>query len=186
MRERIHVFGASGSGTSTLGREIAARFDLAFFEADDFFWLPTDPPYQRVLGRPQRQTLLMGALSGAPRWVLAGSICGWGDVAMGLFDLAVFVVTPTDIRLERLRAREQARFGERILEGGDMRQHHGTFLAWAAAYDEGSTDVRSRRMHEEWLGRLECAVMRVDGARPAGIALEEVSAAIAGTAGQPS
>lgn len=32
--------GDSGSGTSPLGREIAARFDLKFLEADDF-WVPS-------------------------------------------------------------------------------------------------------------------------------------------------
>lgn len=67
MRERIHIFGASGSGTSTLGREIAARFDLNFFEADDFYWLPSDPPYQRARDRMARQRLSIDALSGQTR-----------------------------------------------------------------------------------------------------------------------
>jgi adenylate kinase family enzyme len=184
MRERIHIFGASGSGTSTLGRKIAARFDLKFLEADDFYWVPSDPPYQSARDRVARQQLLLDALSGQTRWVLAGSICGWGDVAIDLFELAVFVETPTAIRLERLRAREQSRFGERLLASGDMHSNHTAFMAWAASYDDGSIDIRSRKMHEEWLHHLKCPVVRIDGSRPIDNNIEALSGTIAGSAGQ--
>ena len=51
--------------------------------------------------------------------------------------------------MERLLQREQERFGERILLGGDMYEQSQAFLAWAASYDEGGLDIRSRRLHEE-------------------------------------
>jgi adenylate kinase family enzyme len=41
---RIHIFGASGSGTSTFGRALAAELSIRFFDADDYYWLDTDPP----------------------------------------------------------------------------------------------------------------------------------------------
>ena len=41
----IHVMGASGSGTTSLGRALADRLDIAHLDTDDFFWLPTDPPF---------------------------------------------------------------------------------------------------------------------------------------------
>jgi adenylate kinase family enzyme len=179
MSERVHIFGASGSGTSTLGREIAGRYGRTYFEADDFFWQPTNPPYQHVRERSDRQQLLIEALAGAPRWVLAGSVSGWGDVAIDFFDLAVFVITPTDIRLERLRVRESARFGNRLLETGDMHHHHKTFMAWASQYDEGSKDMRSRRQDEEWVSRLPCTVARVDGSLPVEVLCDQLSAAFA-------
>ena len=163
MRTRVHIFGASGSGTSTLGREVARRSDLPFFDADDFFWQKTDPPFQRAQDPETRQRLLMEALSADPGWVLAGSISGWGDLAIGLFDLALFVEVPTEIRLERLRAREQRRFGDRIAPSGDMHEQHRAFLDWAARYDEGGMDVRSRRLHAEWMKRLACPVLKLDG-----------------------
>lgn len=109
MRERIRVFGASGSGSSTIGRAIAEQYGLTYFETDNFFWQPTDPPYQQARERSERQRLLLERLSDTPRWVLSGSVSGWGDVVIDLFDLAVFVVTPTPIRLERLHHREMAR-----------------------------------------------------------------------------
>ncbi len=35
---KIHVFGASGSGVSTLGKALAVELHLPFFDADDFYW----------------------------------------------------------------------------------------------------------------------------------------------------
>lgn len=45
MKPLIHIYGASGSGTSTLGRYLAEQFQYAFLDSDDYFWLPTDPKF---------------------------------------------------------------------------------------------------------------------------------------------
>ena len=180
MRDHVLIFGASGSGTSTLGREIARSHGVALFDADDLFWEVTDPPFLHARERSERQRLLAQALSSESRWVLTGSICGWGDVAIPLLDLAVFVVTPTVLRLERLRERERHRFGERLSAGGDMHDQHEAFLAWAAQYDEGPVDMRSRRLHEEWLKQISCPVVRVDGSRPLDALRDQISTAMAG------
>ena len=42
---RTLITGASGSGTSTLARSVGARLQIAVLDADDYFWLPTSPPY---------------------------------------------------------------------------------------------------------------------------------------------
>jgi hypothetical protein len=94
-------------------------------------------------------------------WVVSGSLCGWGDVAIPLLELVVFLWIPTDVRMARLREHEQ--LGERILPGGDMYEESQQFFAWAAAYDEGGLDIRSRRLHEEWLGTLPCPILCFEG-----------------------
>lgn len=50
---------------------------------------------------------------------MSGSICGWDTSFIPMFDLAVFLRTPTEVRIQRLRTREYEEFGNRILEGGD-------------------------------------------------------------------
>jgi adenylate kinase family enzyme len=179
MRERLLIFGASGSGTSTLGGQIAAIHGLTLFDVDDFFWEMTDPPFQQARERSERRRLLMEALSSERRWVLSGSICGWGDAAIPLFDLAVFVITPTALRLERLHARERRRFGDRLSANGDMHKQHEDFLAWAAQYDEGPISMRSRLLHEEWLNKLGCPVVRVDGSCPIEVLENQITVAMA-------
>ena len=68
--------------------------------------------------------------------------------------------------MQRLREREQARHGARIGPGGDMADASRAFLDWAARYETAGTDIRSRAMHDQWLGTLPCPVLRLDSQAP--------------------
>src|SRR5438874_6737147 len=144
MVKRIHILGASGSGTTTLGRAFAERLQYPHFDTDDYFWVPTDPPYTQQRERPERAQLLMDDLTAHDAWVVSGSLYGWGDVAIPLFELVVFLWIPPDVRIARLHQREHGRFGERILPGRDMYEQSQQVFAWAASYEEGGLDIRSR------------------------------------------
>lgn len=78
----------------------------------------------------------------------------------------MFIDTPTDIRIERLKKREYERFGKRILENGDMYEEHTKFIEWAKTYDTAGNNQRSRALHEEWIPKLSCPVLRLDGTKP--------------------
>ena len=175
---RIHVVGASGSGTTTLGRALAARLAAAHLDTDDFFWLPTDPPFQTKRPRDARLTLLRSALAESRSWVLSGSLCGWGDSLIPEFQLVVFLAVPTSARLDRLRARELKRYGhEALAPGGKLHESHVAFLAWAARYDDGDPVERSRALHDAWLAALRCPIVRLEGDRPLAAQLALVEAA---------
>jgi adenylate kinase family enzyme len=163
MRQRIHIMGASGSSTTTLGRAVAARLLYSHFDTDAYFWLPPDPPFTHERERTARQQLLIDALTAQDAWVLSGSLCGWGDVAIAPFELVVILWIPQNIRMERLRQREYARYGARILPGGEMYASSQAFLAWAAAYDDGDLSIRSRQLHEHWLGMLPFPIICFEG-----------------------
>jgi adenylate kinase family enzyme len=162
---RIHVMGASGSGVTTLGRTLADRLAVAHMDTDDFYWLPSDPPYQCKRPVTDRLRLLHEALKAANGgWALSGSLDGWGDPFVPLFELVVFLLVPTDVRLQRLREREWLRYGQEALAyGGLLYEQHRAFLHWAAAYDDGTQDGRSRPRHEAWLARLPCPILRLEG-----------------------
>ena len=166
MLDRIHIFGASGSGTSTLAAALAARHGHAHVEADDILWEPTAPPFEKVRERAARQEILRQRLEPAGRWVLAGSVCGWGDVIVARFDLAMLLSTPTEVRLARLRTRERERYGTAIDPGGAMHERSLAFFEWTARYDEGGPEIRSRTLHDTWLGALPCRTARLDGRAP--------------------
>jgi adenylate kinase family enzyme len=103
MIHRIHILGAFGSGTTTLGRALAKRLQCPHFDTDDYVWLPTDPPFTHQRERTERQRLLLDDFTAQEHWVVSGSLCGWGDVAIPLFELVVFLTIPHDIRMARLR-----------------------------------------------------------------------------------
>ena len=169
-RERhpvIHLFGASGSGTTTLGRALADALHYAHLDTDDYFWLPTDPAFTTKRPIPERLAMMNADIDAAEKGaVISGSLTGWGDPLIPRFTLAVRVTTATELRLERLRQREYARFGERIREGGDMHAEHEAFIAWAAQYDTGDATMRSKACHDAWQEAIPCPVVTVDGASP--------------------
>ena len=163
---RVHIVGASGSGTTTLGRALAARLECQHLDTDDFFWFPTEPKFEKIRPREERVALLGAALDRPGGWVLSGSLCGWGDVFIPRFDLVVFIYLPPDLRLARLARREVGRYGaEAIAPGGVHRAKYEAFMAWAAAYETGGVE-RNRTMHEQWLTALPCPVLRLTTVAP--------------------
>ena len=170
----IHILGASGSGTTTLGKAISEKYGFKHLDTDDFYWLPTDPKYTAKREPSERQRLLAEAIEKAERCVISGSLCGWGDMFIPKFELVILVETPTEVRIERLKQREFNHFGDRILPGGDMYQNHIEFLEWAAKYDTAGVEQRSRALHAEWLKKVNCPVIIVDGTKPVSEILKKV------------
>lgn len=166
MNQVIHIYGASGSGTSTLGKYISDNAGFFFMDTDDYFWLPTDPPYTTKRSASLRIGLMREAIEHHDKVVIAGSLTDWGDELIPLFTLAIRVETETSIRLERIKIREHKRFGARIDEGGDMYIDHIKFINWASSYDDGGIDMRSKANHDAWQKQLTCPLIIVDGSLP--------------------
>lgn len=161
---RTHITGASGSGVTTIGSALASASGLPHHDTDDYFWLPTEPPYKKT--RPIKDRIRLMNEMFVPRsgWVLSGSLVGWAQELEAIFSLVVFVSAPTPIRLERLRTREELRHGAgTTLVGGSKHEDTKAFFEWAANYDDPSLGGRSRVQHEAWLQTLTCEIIRVDG-----------------------
>lgn len=178
---RLHVFGASGTGTTTLGRAFAEQHGARHFDADDYFWEQSDPPYQHIRPRAERQHRLLRDLDETSEgWVLSGSIVGWGDIFIPRFHLAIFLTLEPDVRLLRLLQREQARYGAtRLMPGGDMHPGHTAFIEWAQRYDTAGTEQRSRALHEQWSAQLPCRLLRLDARAPVDALVETVNGEVA-------
>jgi adenylate kinase family enzyme len=172
---RIHVLGASGSGTTTLGAALATKLGCPHEDTDDWFWLPTDPPFTTRRPAPARLEQLLPRLAGTT-WVLSGSALKWGAPLEPLFDLVVFLRLEPVMRMARLCRREAERYGSRIAPGGDMEAASHALLDWAESYDTAGPEHRSLVAHEQWLTTRTCAVLRLDSAAP----VEDLVAAVLG------
>lgn len=170
----IHIYGASGSGTSTLGAAVCRESGYFYMDTDDYFWLPTNPRFTRTREKKERLHLMEQDIAQHKKVVITGSLAGWGDHLIPIFDLAVRLVTDTEIRLDRIKAREAERFGDRILPGGDMYKQHQDFLEWAASYDTGDENIRSKALHDQWQKLLGCPQLVLDGGRPVEENLERI------------
>jgi adenylate kinase family enzyme len=168
---RLHIFGASGTGTSTLGRAMADAWSVPFHDTDDYFWLPTEPPYTTHRPVPERLVLMQDMFLPRRAWVLAGSLAGWGDPLIPCFDAVVFLKLDPTTRMARLRAREVTRYGaEEVAPGGRYHDGYQSFMTWAAGYDDPDFNGRSLARHQDWLDRIKARtllqVVELDAAMP--------------------
>lgn len=178
---RIYITGASSAGVTTLGKTLAPQLGVRQVDVDDFYWMPTDPPY-RVKRLPADRVRLIAAALGTGGWVLTGSFDGWGDALIVEADLIVFVETPHALRMQRLMAREQQRYGARLLPGGDMHEAHLAFVDWAEQYEHPRPGYSGRSLarHEAWLAQQTRPVVRLAGTQTPEVLAAAVMAALHG------
>ncbi|TCO72967.1 AAA family ATPase [Rhodovulum euryhalinum] len=178
MGSRLLILGAAGSGTSTLARALADRLASQAFDADDFLWVPSDPPFRQTRPPAERLALMQAVFAPRSDWVLAGAICGWGDALIPRLTHVLFLSAPTETRIIRLRRRERQRHGAAIAPGGARAQEFRAFLDYASAYDDPAFAGRCRQQHEAWLAGLACPVIRLDGADPPALLADRAIAAL--------
>jgi adenylate kinase family enzyme len=156
----VHVLGASGSGTTTLARALADYWAVPHADADDYFWLPSKPPYVRKRPADERLALMRAVFAPREAWVLSGSMLGWGEAVVAECDAIIFLTLDPIERLRRLEQREERR---RAGAAYDMAAWQA-FLDWAKGYDDPAFSGRSRSGHEDWLLNVGKPVLQLDGA----------------------
>jgi adenylate kinase family enzyme len=176
---RIHIMGASGAGVTSLGRALADALAVPHHDTDDYYWQPTVPPYRDKRERDERLRLMRELFLPRADWILSGSLDSWGDPIIPHFDLVVFLTTPKETRLQRLRAREARHFGANAVSPGGWRNKDTeAFIEWASHYDDADREGRSLARHQAWLATLPCRVLRLDGSRPLPELIAEVRSAM--------
>jgi len=135
MPHGIILLGANGSGKSTLGRELARVLHFAHLDVEDYWFYQSDPPYAAVRPREERSRMLLADMNRHGSFVVSGDLSGWGKEFLTMFDLALFLTAPTDLRLKRIENREDQRWGNRVHEGGDLYEQQRKFREFAAARD---------------------------------------------------
>ena len=155
---RLLITGASGAGTTTLGRALADKWSVPHADVDDYFWLPTSPPYTDIRPADERLSLMNAVFVPRHSWILSGSLMGWGDSLIEKLDGVVFLTVDPEIRLERLKRREAARSG--VLTEPAQRQVPRV----GGRLDDPNCSGRSRTRHELWLAAVPCPVLRLNSA----------------------
>lgn len=174
---RLHITGASGSGTTTLARALGQVWDVPVHDTDDYFWRPTDPPFAARRPPGERIALMEQLFLPRARWILSGSLVGWGAPVAARFQAAVFLRLDPAERLRRLEARETARYGPAIAPGGPMHRAYRDFMDWAAGYDDPSFSGRSLLQHRHWLAGLAVPVIELDSTLPVAALVDAIRAA---------
>lgn len=162
MTSGMIIFGAAGSGKTTLGKMTAYRLCFPYFDIDDYIWrMDTEKPFTVMYSKEEKISRLMGDIKKYRHFVMAGSMDSFNAPFVPMFDLAVHLTASTSVRLGRIHRREYAEYGSRILEGGDMYAEHQCFLEVSANYDTDASPCM--KSHKQWADTLPCKVICLNG-----------------------
>ena len=158
----VIICGMNGSGKSTLGRALAERLGWRFIDNEDLYFPKADPAHPYAVERTQEEVerFLLEEVRRDERFVFAAVRGNYGEAVLPYYKAAVLVEVPSDVRLERVKARSYAKFGARMLPGGDLYESEKRFYDLIAARPE---DYATR-----WLDTVDIPVLRVDGTKTVG------------------
>jgi adenylate kinase family enzyme len=160
---KILIFGASGSGTTTLANSLSKKTGFLHLEVDNFYWKPTNPPFQEKVDKAVRQKNLLLDFQSYDDVIVCGSLVSWGKVWETAFDFVVFIYLENDIRMQRLKNREIERYGDQLSTDKQTQGNSEAFLDWANKYEDPNFSGRSLKIHEDWIKKIDCPILRIDG-----------------------
>lgn len=153
----IIIFGANGSGKTTLGRELANILNFKHMDIEDYHFEKSEIPYTVERSHEDCLSLMLSDIKKHRSFVISAVTGDFGDTIPKLYELAVFISAPIELRIKRVEQREYEKHGERIRKGGDMYEQHKKFADFVAS--------RSLSRIEQWTTELSCPVLRVDGTK---------------------
>ncbi|MGN0756615.1 AAA family ATPase [uncultured Treponema sp.] len=162
MSTGIMIAGPSGSGKSSLGKIVAEKLGFPYFDVDDYIWKKDTPePFTQMYSKAEKISRLSGDIEPCEHFVMAGSMSSFHQAFDDKFELMVFLYAGPEIRLQRVHSRAIERFGERILEGGDLYESHRKFLESNRRYEtDGSPNLNEQK---KWIKNLPCAKIELNG-----------------------
>ena len=160
MADRILLCGLNGCGISTLGAVLARRMGYLHIDIEDYFFPAYHPVYKYASQRPLEEVrrLLLEDLRRYDRVIFSAVKGDYGQQVQSLFDRAVYLYAPKEVRMDRIAHRSREQFGERAEHGGDLYEKEQAFLTAVSGREE--EQVLS------WLKQLDIPVFPVDAAPP--------------------
>lgn len=182
----IAILGLNGSGKSTLAHALAEQINYFEMDVEDYYFPEQkasrrqalenhrimhtsdlgDLPFSNPRTRQEVQDVISKDIKTHPQFIISGVTMNWSDEILSYIDIAFLIQTPLEERLRRIQAREEKRFGMRVLAGGDMYTQQINFRNVVKNRDPKSV--------EESAKKLGCSVIIMDGTRPVAENLERI------------
>ncbi len=160
---KIIIFGATGTGKTTLGHALSKKLNGTFLDSDTYYWEKTNPPFEKKVPLAIRNENLKADFFKSKQVVVSGTLCTWSEFWDTAFDLGVFLRLSKDIRMKRLYARELHRYGHDLESNPAIKKKSTEFLEWADQYDNPYNLGHSITRHLNWIEKLQCPVVELNG-----------------------
>ena len=154
----IFILGLNGSGKTTLGRALSERLGWFRMDVEDYYFPDMTVPYSNARSKKDVERLMLEDIRANGDFVLSSVSADLCDEIRACCVLAVWLRAPKALRMARIEQRELARFGPRVLPGGDMYEQQQWFHEYVRKRDES---VVSRAIEA-----LNHPVLTLDGAQP--------------------
>jgi len=175
MCRGIAIFGLNGGGKSTLAHALAKQTGYFEMDVEDYYFpeqsasrkwalenssvINTEHsgelPFANPRTRQEVQTAILKDIEAHPKFILSGVTMNWCDEILSRIHIAFWIQAPLKERLMRIQAREEKRFGVRVLAGGDMFTQQMEFRK--------AVECRDPKSVEESARKLSCPVIVLDG-----------------------
>jgi adenylate kinase family enzyme len=143
---RILVYGVTGSGKTTLARQIGERSGLPWHSVDDLTW---QPGWVAVPDQEQRRRI--AAICAGERWVLDTAYGKWLDLPLERAQLVVGLDSPRLLSLQRLIRRTVVRaINRRPVCNGNVESLRFAFSRDWIVYWHFRSFKRKRKRMQEW------------------------------------
>lgn len=156
----ILICGHNGVGKSTIGRILADRLSYQFIDNEDLYFQKNDKSYMFSNPRSKDEVihLLEEKIESNDKFVFAAVKGDYGDKLLAKLDYAILVEVPKETRMERVKARSAQKFGDRMLDNGDLSSKENSWFE--------KVNSRPEDFVTKWIEILDCPIIRIDGAAP--------------------
>lgn len=160
MGIKIIICGLNGAGKSTLGEALQKELGFHFIDNERLFFGEQNSDYTYASPRSLDEVNVMfdKEVQEHENFIFSAVKGDYGNKPHPLYTLAVLIEVPKEIRIRRIRERSYKKFGDRILQGGDLYEKEQAFF-----------DMASKRPEDyvtNWLQTLNCPIIKVDGTKP--------------------
>lgn len=172
MGTGIQICGLNGCGKSTIGKALAQRIGFHFIDNEYLYFSgrAENEPYANPRTQTEVERLLMDEVSAHPDFVFSAVKGDYGKDIARMYDYVVVIEVPEKIRLRRVRNRSFRKFGSRMLPGGDLYDREEEFFRMV--------ESRKDQYIENWLQKVNCPIIRIDGTKPVDENVENIIRAI--------